>query len=199
MNSVVVKKGEEKIIYTTDNNVSYEVEENGKLTIFHYSYNVSSNVVVNLNGENALVEYHYSTINYSDNKFNIVINHNKSNTISNVYNHGVNVKNNILEIDVSSIVPKSSFSCICNQENQIINLENGNSKIDPKLLIENYDVTSAHAAYIGKFKSDLIFYFMSRGISKKNAIKLLIKALLINGGNDKDSHVIEFLEKIKEV
>ena len=105
----------------------------------------------------------------------------------------------MLEFDVTSVVPKSSFSCVVNQENQIINLNDGNSKIDPKLLIENYDVSSSHSAYIGSFKESSIFYLMSRGVSKISATKLLIKSLLLNGGNEEEKEVMEFLEKIKEV
>ena len=40
---------------------------------------------------------------------------------------------------------------------------------------------------------------MSRGVSKISATKLLIKSLLLNGGNEEEKEVMEFLEKIKEV
>jgi len=199
MNKVIINKDEERVIYSKAKNVIYEVLENAKLIIYQYEYNDGNDIVINLNGENALVECHFSFINYDDNKFKIVINHNASNTISNIYNHGVNINDKLLEFDVTSVVPKSSFSCVVNQENQIINLNDGNSKIDPKLLIENYDVSSSHSAYIGSFKESSIFYLMSRGVSKISATKLLIKSLLLNGGNEEEKEVMEFLEKIKEV
>ena len=199
MNKVIINKDEERVIYSKAKNVIYEVLENAKLIIYQYEYNDGNDIVINLNGENALVECHFSFINYDDNKFKIVINHNASNTISNIYNHGVNINDKLLEFDVTSVVPKSSFSCVVNQENQIINLNDGNSKIDPKLLIENYDVSSSHSAYIGSFKESSIFYLMRRGVSKISATKLLIKSLLLNGGNEEEKEVMEFLEKIKEV
>ena len=160
-----------KEIYVLDNNESkdykYNIEED--TIIYHFSINGSSNVEINLNKEDINLYYYYNNINYDDNKLNIKVNHNKDNTHSEVYNHGVNVKDNYLTYNVEGSVLKNSNKCICNQDNQIINIRNGKSTIKPNLLIDNYDVDSNHAAYIGKFKDEYLFYLMSRGISKKNA------------------------------
>ena len=149
--------------------------------------------MINLNGENAEVEYHYSTINYDDHKYKTVVNHNSSKTISNIYNHGVNVKDNKLDFDITGYVPNKSDKSECNQKNQILNIKDGKSTILPKLLIDNYDVVSSHSAYIGKFKDEILFYLMSRGISEKVSYDLLIKSFLVNGCERKE--IIETLEK----
>lgn len=164
-----------------DKKVTYNLEENSKLVIYQYGFDINNDIVVNLNGKNSELEYHYSVISYKDNKYNILVNHNNCSTTSNIYNHGLNVLNKNLGFNITGKVLKNSDKSICNQENQIINLENGNSTILPNLLIDNYDVISNHSAYIGKFKDDLLFYLMSRGISKKKSYDLLIKSFLING------------------
>ena len=69
-----------------------------------------------------------------NNRYNILVNHNASNTVSNVYNHGLNVFNNNLDYNVTGKVLATSNNCICNQENQIINMNDGKSTICPNLL-----------------------------------------------------------------
>ena len=67
------------------------------------------------------------------------------------------------------------------------------------MLIDQYEVTSSHSAYIGKFSDDILFYFMSRGISKKIAYELLIRALLINQGSLDAIEVRKMIEKIEMI
>ena len=122
-----------------------------------------------------------------------------SNTHSEIFNHGVNVYNNKLTYYVDGIVLKSSSKCICNQDNQIINMEDGKSTICPNLLIDNYDVDSNHAAYIGSFNEDILFYMMSRGISRDIASRLLINGFLIGEADINNLQVKRFLDEIKKV
>ena len=188
-----------KDIYINDLNIKFDIKKCETLNIYHYVFNKSVNVIINLNGENAKVNYHFSVISLDDNTFKIEVNHNSKNTESNIFNHGVNVLNNKLSFDVTGLVPKDISKCICNQENQIINLSDGTSLIKPNLLIRNYDTFSNHAAYIGKFKDELLFYLMSRGISFNKSNELLMESLLINNGNKEEKVVQEFIKNLKEV
>lgn len=186
-NNVDISKDQEiYILSKEDIKKIYNINENVTLKIYHYSVDCSSNITINLNGKNSRIEYHYSTINYKDNNYKIVVNHNEQNTTSDIYNHGVNIINNKLDFNVTGRVLKNIENCVCNQENQIINLQEGKSTILPILLIDNYNVSSSHSAYIGKFKEDIIFYMMSRGITRESAIKLLIFSLLLNGGQENE-------------
>ena len=47
------------------------------------------------------------------------------------------------------------------------------------MLIEEYESSARHAAFIGNFNKEELFYLMSRGLSKKEASDLLIRGLLI--------------------
>lgn len=188
-----------KDIYINDLNIKFDIKKGETLNIYHYVFNKNVNVIINLNGENAKVNYHFSVISLDDNTFKIKVNHNSKNTESNIFNHGVNVLNNKLSFDVTGLVPKDISKCICNQENQIINLSDGTSLIKPNLLIRNYDTFSNHAAYIGKFKDELLFYLMSRGISFNKSNELLMESLLINNGNKEEKVVQEFIKNLKEV
>ena len=196
MNKIIDVKESEEVFYNfdiTNQNVIYNVSNNSKLVVYQYGINIDNNIIINLNGENASVEYHYSTINYDNHKYKIDVNHNNSKTISNIYNHGINVFDNKLDFDITGNVLNKSGKCECNQKNQILNISDGKSTILPKLLIDNFDVISSHSAYIGKFKDEILFYLMSRGISEKVSYDLLIKSFLVNGCDN--TELIEKLEK----
>lgn len=196
----VINCDSDRVLYLFDEeskNYTFNVIDS-KLTVYHYVVDSTINVEVNLNSINSEIEYHYSIINYNNNNYKIEVNHNYKNTYSNIYNHGVNINDNKLHFDIIGSVGMNISKCICNQENQIINLNDGDSTILPKLLIDNYDISSSHSAYIGKFSDDILFYLMSRGISKESAYKILIKSLLINGGEE-STELEKFKEKIENI
>ena len=58
-------------------------------------------------------------------------------------------------------------------------MDENNSKIQPNLYIDEYDIEASHGAYIGKFDFDTIFYLESRGLSEKESYNLLIKGFLL--------------------
>lgn len=176
--------------------VTYNIIKDIKLLVFDYNIDTSKTIEINMNCEHAELEYHYSSINTDNNSFKISIIHNKPNTYSNIYNHVINTSNNNFILDVTSKVNKECYKCICNQDNQIINLNNGNGKILPNLLIDNYDIQSSHSAYIGTFKKEELYYLMSRGISEKRSINLLMENFLINNGNRNEKIVEEYVGDI---
>ena len=190
-----------KVIYVVDDNENKNYKYNMKedTIIYHFSINGSSEVIIDLDREDVSLNYYYNNINYDDNKFSIKVNHNKNNTHSEIFNHGVNVFCNKLMYYVDGVVPKSSSKCICNQDNQIINMDNGKSTICPNLLIDNYDVDSNHAAYIGKFKDEVMFYLMSRGISREVAYRLLLNGFLINSDSIEKDKIKLFLDEIEKI
>ena len=190
-----------KILYVVDNNgknnYHYKIDED--TVIYHFSIDGSSEVILDLIKEGVSLKYYYSNINYNNNSFSIRVNHKVSNTNSELYNHGVNVFDKKLDYYVDGVVLKKTSGCVCNQENQIINLRDGKSTICPNLLIDNYDVVSNHSAYIGKFSDDKLFYLMSRGISLKDAYKLLLNGFLINSKSLDLEKVKLFLEEIDKI
>ena len=186
-----------KVIYINNDGV-FDINKNEALEIYHYVVDKNVNIKINLNGENAKVVYHLSIISNNDNVCKIDVNHMSSNTESKIICHGVNTGDKKLEFNVTGLVPKEMDKCICNQENQIINLKDGESVIKPNLLIRNYDTFSNHAAYIGEFSKDKMFYLESRGISEEDAIRLLMKGLLLDDGDRENVIVKEFMDNLKE-
>ena len=49
---------------------------------------------------------------------------------------------------------------------------------NPILLIEEYEVTAGHAASVGQIDEEQLYYLMSRGIHRKEAMRLAIRGFL---------------------
>ena len=68
-----------KILYIYDDNkvseYKYDILED--TIIYHFSFNSSSKVLVNIMKENVSLYYYYNNINYDNNSFDIKINHSK--------------------------------------------------------------------------------------------------------------------------
>lgn len=201
-NNIILSPDEEKEVYFfTKEKIkkTFYLQQNSHLKIYHYHIDQDIDIEIYLNGENAQIEYYFSTINYQDHHDSIKIYHHAKNTVSHLSNHGVNVENGQLVFDVCCQVGKDIKGCVCNQENQIMNLKDGKGLILPILYINHYDVSSSHSAYIGKFKDEVLFYLMSRGIEYKLAQMLLIKGFLIHQGDCSKDEVLKLQKEIESI
>lgn len=178
-NIINIKKGESLVLYLNASyfrNVEFNLDEDAYLEInkIYDLADIWEEVTINLNGENSKVLYNFSTLAHTNQTFIININHNNKNTISNVYNHGVVINDSRLYFEVNSVVKKGYTNSMLNQESRIITMGDNYSEIKPNLLIDEYDVNARHAAIIGKFNKEDIFYLMSKGIPYEKANELLI-------------------------
>lgn len=158
----------------------YELEEYASVVVhkFYCSKQAREYDIVHLNGRNACFNQVVKTIATRKEKYDMVVYHNAEKTESNLVNHGVAVEEGSIIFNVTSVVPQGKKECNVNQQNRIITTNQEECKISPNLLIDEYDVSANHAALIGKFQEDEIFYLQSRGIEKKTAIEILTKGFL---------------------
>lgn len=164
----------------------YLLNDHSHLTVnrFYDVISIRQLEIINLNGKNAQIDYNFKTISKDEEKYEIIVNHDDIETISNIDNRAVNILNGKITFNVTSTVFSGIKNCVINQTGRIINLNDNACIINPNLLIEDNDVIANHSAFIGKFKDEEIFYLMSRGITYDNAIKLLIKGFLTDQEND---------------
>lgn len=165
----------------------YNLNENTNIDLFKFQNvdSIKEMIIINLNGFNSKINYNFKTISNNKETYDYHIFHNNKNTISNIKNNGVCIKDGIIIYQVSSFVPKDITGCIVNQNNRIINLTNNKSEILPNLYIDCNDVEASHSALIGKFSDEEMFYMQSRGIDYNNALKLLIAGFLTSDIDDK--------------
>ena len=143
--------------------------------------NVLENTLINLNGECSKVNFNLKTISKMHEKYNFLVYHNAKKTVSNIINNGVNIKDGVLEFNVSTFIFNGIKKCDASQSGRIINKTSNECVIKPNLFIDENDVVANHSALIGTFKDDEIFYLMSRGLDKREAENLLTKGFLLKG------------------
>ncbi len=197
INHEVNEKSKMNITFNVKENVSFKLIEKRKGTKIklQYIYNIfeNSNInierfinsekgheydIVNLNGEFASYNLLIKTIACTKEKYDIILNHNYKNTFSNVTNHGLTIDDGEITFNTTGIIPSGKKGCVSNENNRIININNGKNKITPTFIVDEYDVEANHNAFIGKFSDEEIFYLQSRGISLEETNTLLTKGFL---------------------
>lgn len=176
------------IIGSHDYKINFLLEKNSELKVYSLNKNNSVDIRVLLK-ENSKVTYHHSVAceEISDNTFEII--HQENNSSSYLYNNGINLCKGKLFFRIDGKISKNLEKIICNQASQIINFNDGNSKIIPNLIIDSNDIIANHSSYIGNINDEVSFYLESRGIRKEEIRKLIFKAVLLGKmelGSEKD-------------
>ena len=160
---------------------SLEKNSNVKVSKFYDVKGIKEMTIINLQEENASIDYNFKTISIGCEKYNMIINHNSKLTNSNIINNAVNILKGNVSFNVSSFVTEHNINCRVVQNSRIINLTNNKCQIKPNLFIDEYEVDAYHAAYIGNLDDNELLYLKSRGIDTKTS-----EILLVNGFLTKD-------------
>ena len=179
-------------------NVIYNIFDNGRVLVykFYANNNVLENITMNLNGYMSRIDYSFSNIVKDNEKYNFVINHNNSNSISNLSNRSICLDNAKIDYNIDTVVDNGNVNCNMNQDTKVINMGDNKSTIRPNMYIEEDDVEARHGSVIGRFSDDNLFYLMSRGIRKNDAIKLMIKGFLLSSMAIDEDALARILEVI---
>ena len=161
----------------------YNIEKNSNVKVekFYDVKGIKEMTIINLQDENASIDYNFKTISVGCEKYNMIINHNSKLTNSNIINNAVNILKGNVSFNVSSFVTEHNINCNVVQNSRIVNLTNNKCQIKPNLFIDEYEVDAYHAAYIGSLDKDEVLYLNSRGIDTKTS-----EILLVNGFLTKD-------------
>lgn len=185
------------ISFNTSNKINITLKNDSRVIYNKFSINSGDYIYTLLDGEYSNVVINNSVVNNDNTKMKFVIEHNNTNTSSNLSNHGVNNSSGTLYFNVDSKINRSASLACADQENKIINLVKGDSKILPNLLVDNYDVSASHSAYISDFDKESMFYLKSRGISDNEARRLLLEGFLIGNLDVDDETKKNLLSYIK--
>ncbi|MBU0278518.1 Fe-S cluster assembly protein SufD [Gemella sp. zg-1178] len=114
------------------------------------------------------------------------------NTNGDILQHGVLLDSSHVVFNGIGFIVKGATGSNAYQSSRLLSLsENAKSDANPMLLIDENDVAAGHGASLGKIDEEQIYYLKSRGLSEKEASRLLVHGFL--------SPVIEqlSLEKVK--
>lgn len=175
-----------KIVEINKNNIMSKYtfnifcNSNIEINIFDDSKKVKRFIDININGENSTVLLNISSISSGENEYVINVFHNKSNSTSETNIHGVTNDNSKIIITNNGYIKEGAQKSKLSQDNKIITMGENNSKIEPNLYIDEYDIEASHGAYIGKFDYETLFYLKSRGLDETLGYNLLIKGFLLD-------------------
>lgn len=112
-------------------------------------------------------------------KIKQIIEHLAPDTEGFIQNYGVSNNKSFLVFEGVGKINKNMKRSIARQQNRGIVL-GMDSRLDanPLLLIDEYDVEASHGAAIGKIDEEQLYYLMSRGLTLKNAERLIISGFL---------------------
>lgn len=158
-------------------------DSNVEINIFDAKENIKRNITVNMNGENSFFKLNLSAISLGENNYNVNIFHNSKKTSSEANLHGFATTNNKIFIRDNGYIKNGASKSVLKQDNKIIIMNDNNSKIEPNLFIDEYDVEASHGAYIGKFDDEQLFYLNSRGLDERESYSLLINGFLVGNMN----------------
>jgi Fe-S cluster assembly protein SufD len=138
------------------------------------------NITVNLNGEDAEARILGAIIGEVDKtNINTFQHHRAPNTKSDLLIKGVFLNQSSYKYEgLIKIDPKAQKSNAYQKNNNLLLNEKAHVDTSPKLEILADDVRCTHGATVGRIDEEELFYLMSRGISKKEAEKLVISGFL---------------------
>ena len=153
--------------------------------------------LVNLNGKNAKTEIELLNVGGNDSEYfvNQTVNHNEIATLSDINNWLISTDNSKLKYTVTGKIVKGMEHSKCHQSNKGIMLASDSEiMVEPKLLIDEYDVEASHGAAIGQMDELQLYYLLSRGLSVQEA-----KSLIITGYTNPFINMINNQEVAKQL
>lgn len=166
-------------------NNKYNLNKNSSLIIskFYSNDNTTEKINVYLKQDRASIKYNFSSISNNTDKYTINIYHENKNTSSDIFNRTVAKDGSTNIFDINSYVDNGTLDCYLNQQTKIITLGDSNNKINPNMFIGENSTTAIHSSTIGNISEDDLFYLMSRGISYKESVNLIVKGMILSNIN----------------
>ena len=180
---------------------SYNLNKNSSLILSKFTANDSTKETINiyLKGEKSNIKYNFSSISSGNDKYLINIHHLDKETLSDIYNRTIAKEGSSNIFDINSYVENGIRDCYIKQETKIVTLGESNNKINPNMFIGEDSTIGIHSSTIGSISEDELFYLMSRGISYKDSINLIVKGMIISNINvdmETRGKILNILDKL---
>lgn len=160
--------------------LNIELKDNVKFIINHYSEIDKSELKINIiENNNSEFLYNHSFISKKD--YNVYINvkmiGNKSKNTINIHGISDGGKSSVI---IDGKVNENTIDNELDENIKLLNINNGTSNIYPNMYIDTKNVSANHSASISLVNEDYIFYLMSKGINRENSIRLILDGFLNN-------------------
>jgi Fe-S cluster assembly protein SufD len=110
-----------------------------------------------------------------DQEFTYKVHHLAKSSVSQMRNNAICNSDSFIVVNTDGIIKKDAIETDLNQKIKGILLdEKSNIIANPVLHIDEYDCKAGHGAGVGAIDEADLFYLMSRGIEKNDAVKLIV-------------------------
>lgn len=138
------------------------------------------NARVNLLEEGASVMLISGAIADSEKHQDIICDHFAKHTESKMETYGVILSNGDYKVVANGRIERGSVGAKTHQTSRVLTFaEKQKAEVIPMLEIDENDVEASHATSIGQLDENQLYYLMSRGITKQEALKLISLGYLL--------------------
>jgi len=155
------------------NNDNADVEYN---IIDLMNSNITYSIKDEIVKENGKTNINIASVSYKEKikNYNVNTSNLNRNTINEINCFGIVKDKSVLNYDVSSFIKNGAKQSVVRQSSNILLFdEESLGKNNPILLIEENDVKASHGSSIGKIDDETMFYLCSRGLTKNEATNLI--------------------------
>lgn len=173
-------------------NFIVEKDANLKLMAGFLNNKLSAKLNSRLVGLGASVDIRAVAISSLDNSqvIDVEINHEAKHSVGLMHNIAIASENGRVVLNGIERILQGNSKSDAYQSLQGITTSNDSIiEVNPILLIDEYDITAGHGATVGQLDEASIYYLMSRGLTRKEAERLMINGLIrpiIDAISDKD-------------
>jgi Fe-S cluster assembly protein SufD len=173
---------EEKAFKTLINQtINVQKDANLQVISGFLSQNLEADLKINLNGENAraMVNAIVVSNDYQQQTVDVHMTHFAPYSYGDMYNVGISNGHGRVTLNGIEKIEKGMKQANAFQTLKGIILSDFSIvDVNPILLIDEYDVKAGHGATVGKIEEQQLYYLQSRGLSKVEAEKLIIKGYI---------------------
>ncbi|WP_425379916.1 SufB/SufD family protein [Spiroplasma endosymbiont of Stenodema calcarata] len=160
-------------------NIFYNILEKTQVNAYHLNIvnsNITENVTFNLQGKRSIIKYYLASLSTRDYHKNAIIyvHHLAPATESEIKTYSIAKDNSMQTVKCTSHIEKTMSKSEAHQELRLLVFDKTSKAIsDPILLIDENDIKASHANAVGMLDPDQIFYLQTRGLTVKQARKLI--------------------------
>mgnify|MGYP002624250854 CR=1 FL=1 len=180
---ITLQENARAVIFYQNSAEDFEVEEvvdvaaYGEVRIAYCeleSKQLNRTVKVNLNGPEASVNLISGAFVDDKKHMDILCDHCVPHTYSEMQTYGVILTNGDYKVLANGKIERGAYGSKTHQTSRVLTFsEKQNALVEPMLMIDENDVEASHATSIGQLDENQLYYLMSRGITKSEALKLI--------------------------
>lgn len=161
---------------------SYILDRNARLVLSYADFNdapLTRSSEVILNEEGSSVHLKSALLVESPKELSYKFTHVAPHTSGDMENFAVTMNEGSMNLRAIGHIQKTAGQSETHQSTRVLNYNSvQRAGVFPQLIIDNNDVKASHAQSSGQIDPDHLYYLQSRGLSSKEAIRLIIQGYL---------------------